>query len=160
MSENVFTMVHVLRPVKFNYSELPYTAASGLLNAMSLLFQPEHIDKIRNGTKTATRRDWSDNYNPPTLESIQIAATHLFTSEENADCYVKINQVYDQQLGEMTPEDALKEGGYSAEEFKQVWKDINGSWDPTKLVTVVEFEYIGKTRPDSNTTSESHEPIK
>ncbi len=40
----------------------------------------------------------------------------------------------------MTEEDAKKEGGYSLKEFKEVWRDINGAWDPELEVWVVEFE--------------------
>lgn len=32
---------------------------------VSLLFQPEHVESIRAGTKTATRRDWAEAYGRP-----------------------------------------------------------------------------------------------
>jgi len=40
----------------------------------------------------------------------------------------------------MTPEEALKEGGYTLEGFRRVWEEINGSWDPDEVVWVYEFQ--------------------
>lgn len=32
---------------------------------MSLLFELRHIEQLREGEKTVTRRDWDKNYNRP-----------------------------------------------------------------------------------------------
>jgi hypothetical protein len=39
-------------------------------------------------------------------------------------------------------EDAKKEGGYTFEEFRHVWEEINGFWDPDEVVTVYEFKLV------------------
>lgn len=115
---------------------------------MSLLFKPEHIDQIRNGTKTVTRRDWSSNYARPNEGTVQMATPEMFTTEEECDCFIRIESVYDQPLGEMTEDDAAAEGGYTLPEFRDVWERINGdgSWNPDQEVVVVEFEYVGRSR--------------
>lgn len=113
-----------------------------------MLFQEEHIGQIREGEKTATRRDWAENYNRPSEGSIRMASTKMFQKDANCDCYIRVTDVYQEPLGEMTEEDATKEGGYSLEEFREVWKEINGEWDPELVVDVVEFEYVGLTRPE------------
>ncbi|WP_157972447.1 hypothetical protein [Saliphagus sp. LR7] len=38
-----------------------------------------------------------------------------------------------------TPEIRV-EGSYTIDEFEAIWREINGSWDETKRITVVEFE--------------------
>lgn len=114
---------------------------------MSLLFQPEHIDQIKNGEKTATRRTWEG---PQVTEGGRyIAATEMFTSHVEAECYVTVTDFRWEPLGDMTEEDAQKEGGYTLEEFRDVWREINGEWDPERVVAVVEFEYTGsELNPD------------
>jgi hypothetical protein len=107
-----------------------------------MLFQDDHIRQIRAGEKTATRRAWET---PQVKEGgVYIASTEMFCSHEEADCYIRVTDVYKQRLRDMTAEDADKEGGYSYDEFIEVWRDINGDWRPDKEVTVVEFEYVGR----------------
>jgi len=66
--------------------------------------------------------------------------TSLFQPNEEVEVFIRATDVYKQKLKDMTEEDARKEGGYTLEEFKRVWKEINGSWDPDLEVWVVEFE--------------------
>gem|GEM_PF-5390704 len=60
-----------------------------------------------------------------------------------------ITRVYRQRLGEITPEECLKEGGYAPEGFREVWRRINGSWDPDEVVVVYEFKLHDKAQPRS-----------
>lgn len=114
-----------------------------------LLFKPPHIPLIRDGKKTATRRDWAENYPRPKPGSIRMAVTEMFTSDEECDCYIRVTDVYEEPLGELDQEDARKEGGYGIDDFREAWEQINGegSWDPDMVVDVVEFEYVGRERP-------------
>ena len=107
-----------------------------------MLFQPEHIDQIRTGEKTATRRDWD---RPQAVAgNVYQATTDMFVSHDECDCYIRATDVYQQPLGEMSERDAQLEGGYSLAEFRDLWRDLNGAWDPDALVTVVEFDYAGR----------------
>ena len=120
-----------------------------------MLFKDYHIPMIRSGSKTVTRREWAENYNPPRVGSIQIASDEMFTTDEDADCYIRILDVYDQPLGAMTDDDAQNEGDYeTVEEFIDGYEKVYGqdSWDPEKTVTVVEFEYVGRERPKKEAT--------
>jgi hypothetical protein len=110
-----------------------------------MLFQPEHIDQIRDGEKTVTRRDWD---RPQVQDGgVYIASTEMFTSHEEADCYIRVTDLYREELREMSAEDAEKEGGYSYDEFIAVWRDLHGEWSPGLEVFVVEFDYVGRQRP-------------
>ena len=116
-----------------------------------MLFKEYHIPMIRSGSKTVTRREWSENYAGPNVGSVVAATTELFVSNEDADCWIRISDRYREALGELTDEDAQKEGDYeTVDEFIEGYEDVydEGSWDPCKVVDVVEFEYVGRQHPD------------
>jgi len=115
-----------------------------------MLFKPDHIKAIREGVKTATRRDWADGYHRPSPGDVRMAVTEMFTTDEECDCYVRVTDVYQEPLGGMNHEDARKEGGYDMADFREAWEEINGKWDQELVVDVVEFEYVGRERPTEN----------
>ncbi|PSP80146.1 ASCH domain-containing protein [Halobacteriales archaeon QS_1_68_20] len=120
-----------------------------------MLFKEYHIPLIRSGSKTVTRREWDENYSGPNVGTVVAATTALFTSDEEADCYIRVLDTYEESLGEMTDEDAQKEGDYEdLEDFREGYERVygEGAWDPEKVVTVVEFEYVGRERPTNQTT--------
>lgn len=116
-----------------------------------MLFQEEHIVSIRDGEKTVTRRDWAPKYPRPSEGAVRMATTEMFATDEECDCYIRVIDVRVEALGEMDEEDADAEGGYTMEEFREAWEEINGeSWDKFQMVDVIEFEYVGQERPDEN----------
>lgn len=117
-----------------------------------MLFRDYHLPMIRSGSKTVTRREWNRRQVVP--GNVYIASDKMFTSDEEADCYIRVLEVHKQALREMTDEDARREGDYEdLAEFREGYERVygEGSWDPEKVVTVVEFEYIGTTRPEGAT---------
>lgn len=115
-----------------------------------MLFKDYHIEQIRTGDKTVTRREWSDNYHGPNEGTIVAAKTELFTHDDECDCFIRITDTYEEPLGAVTDGDAQQEGEYETrEEFIDGYEAVygNGSWNPEKVVTVVEFEYVGRSRP-------------
>lgn len=115
-----------------------------------MLFQPHHIEEIRTGEKTVTRRVWHENYARPNVGTVQMAVTNMFTTDADCDCYIRITDIRQEPLGAMTDADARKEGDYeTVDEFREGWEAINGegSWDPEQVVDVVDFEYAGRERP-------------
>lgn len=114
-----------------------------------MLFKDYHMPMIRNGSKTVTRREWSENYHGPSVGSVVAATTELFVTDEEADCYIQILERYRQPLGEMGDGDAQDEGDYAdLAEFREGYEQVygEGAWDPEKVVDVVEFEYVGEER--------------
>ncbi len=106
-----------------------------------MLFKPFHIEKIREGTKTATRRTWDRA--KVKVGNRYPAKTEMFESNDEADCWIEVTDVYQEKLGDLTYEDAQKEGGYTPTQFRDSWRDIVGEWEPDMMVYVVEFEYVG-----------------
>lgn len=116
-----------------------------------MLFKDYHISQIRNGEKTVTRREWEARQVKP--GGVYIASTEMFTSHEEADCYIEVLDVYQQPLGEMDDVDARAEGEYEdLEDFRAGYEKVygEGSWDPEKVVWVVKFVYAGRELPDDS----------
>lgn len=53
--------------------------------------------------------------------------------------YIIITKRRKQAIGDITEEDARKEGFANAEEFKQTWLKLYGQWDPKVEVGVYDF---------------------
>jgi hypothetical protein len=73
---------------------------------------------------------------------VQKAKTKMLSKEFFAELYIE--KVYKQRLGDMTDDDAYKEGGYTLEEYKEKWNEIytNSPWDDDREVWVVEFHVV------------------
>lgn len=93
---------------------------------------------IKNRTKTQTRRIWKKRRAKP--GSIHKVKTNFLSTDYH--CKIHILDVRMERLGDITPEDADREGGYTVDEYKKVWTDINGSWQPDLEVYVVDFELV------------------
>jgi uncharacterized protein YhfF len=117
-----------------------------------MIFQREHREQVRSGEKTMTRRRWDEN------DQVTAGKTYratlggnveqgMFTKREDCDCFIRVNDVYRERLGDMSESDAAREGDYSLAEFRDVWRDIHGQWNPDEQVWVVAFEYAGDQDP-------------
>ena len=104
-----------------------------------ILFKHHHVKPILSGEKTATRRKWRKRR--VRVGSVHQCKTALYTKDYFAR--VRILNVYCERLGDMTLTDYRKEGGYTKKTFIEVWKQINGSYEPNENVWVIEFELIG-----------------
>jgi len=106
------------------------------LLTQGLVFRREHVEAILEGRNTQTRR----------------RHVHLLKAgkvyDVNRDWYhgtghrILVTRVYRQRLGDITPEEARAEGGYSVEEFREAWRRIYGGWDPDEEVVVYEFKLL------------------
>ena len=103
-----------------------------------LLFKPEHVETILTDKKTQTRRIWKKPR--AKVGSVHLAKTKMLSKEYFAK--LRILDVRQERLGDITEADAQAEGGYSVDTFQQVWVSINGSWDGDMMVYVVTFERL------------------
>jgi len=108
---------------------------------LTLLFRKNQAEKIVNGAKTATRRPSRPMVRPGGTYRIRVDFFSYLPDR------IKVNSLYRQRLGDMTPRDALDEGYASLEEFRRGWEVLYGRWEEDEAVWVVEFEHIG---PDRN----------
>jgi len=96
-----------------------------------LPFSKIHAEAIIKGDKTQTSRKHKDPRLKPGM-GVRAQITHY------AD--LKITDVYRKKLGDFDEEDARREGGYTLEEFKEVWRKLHGEWNPNEYVYVIQFK--------------------
>jgi len=98
-----------------------------------LPFSKKHADDILIGRKTQTSR--KGTY--PNIKSgriVRAAITHF------AD--LEILDVNRKKLGDFDENDAQREGGYTLEQFKEVWKKLHGVWNPNEAVSIIRFRLV------------------
>jgi hypothetical protein len=104
---------------------------------LTLLWKKEYIGRILSGEKTATRRR--------SRPMVRVGGSYLIRDGffTHRDERITVNRLYTQRLGEMTEEDAEREGAPSREAFVGEWTRLYGSFDPGESVWVVEFRLAG-----------------
>jgi ParB family chromosome partitioning protein len=100
--------------------------------------QFEAIDKepILKGTKTQTSRTSVPD------PRIKAGATVRAAIWEPRVADLRITSVERKRLKYFDEEDAKREGGYTLEQFKRLWKKTRGEWDENQLVYVIHFQKI------------------
>jgi len=101
----------------------------------------KHIELILEGVKTQTRRRHKRPLKAGKIYAIKRDWFH-FTPH-----WIMITRVRKQRLGDITAEEAQAEGGYTIEEFKEVWRRISGAWDPNEVIVIYEFKILEQPEP-------------
>lgn len=103
-----------------------------------MLFTKEHIEQIISGEKIETRRLW--NTKQVKVGNSYRASESIFTKRENSPAYILVQDVYKEKLKDMSEENANAEGGYTLQEFKELWIDMHGEWNENQEVYVTRFD--------------------
>ncbi|MDD3813282.1 MAG: hypothetical protein PHZ02_01440 [Desulfocapsaceae bacterium] len=104
-----------------------------------ILFQPEHVQPILEDIKVKTRRLGKKRWN---VNTVHKAKTVMLSKDYFT--LLRILTLHQELLGAMNERDAIDEGGYTLEGYKEEWERINGknSWEAGLLVWVVQFERV------------------
>jgi ParB/RepB/Spo0J family partition protein len=96
----------------------------------TLTFNHRNYKAIMAQEKTqTTRRRLDPSLRPGTM--VRAAVSYF------AD--LQISDVVRKRLGEFTAEDARREGGYTLQQFREMWERQIGPWDPNETVYLVQF---------------------
>ena len=106
-----------------------------------LPFSKAHADTIMKQIKTQTSRKAKDPRLQPGV-TVRAQVTHF------AD--LEVTNVYRKKLGDFDDEDAKREGSYTLNEFKEVWKTLHGEWNPNETVYVIRFRLAKVVGESSN----------
>jgi ParB family chromosome partitioning protein len=100
--------------------------------------QFEAVDKehLLKGIKTQTSRT---SVPDPKIKAGAIVRAAIWEPHV-AD--LRISSVERKRLKYFDEDDAKREGGYTLEQFKKLWKKTQGEWDDDQLVYVIHFEKI------------------
>ncbi|KYH37131.1 MAG: hypothetical protein AYL28_005480 [Candidatus Bathyarchaeota archaeon B23] len=104
---------------------------------MSLAFKRRYISLIRSGVKIETRRLRRPRLRVGGIYPIRVGGELLPDR-------VRVLKIYPQRLGEMTEEEARREGFKTLEEFRRAWVNIYNHWDADLRVWVIEFRHLGE----------------
>jgi len=98
-----------------------------------LPFSKQHADSILRNVKTQTSRKAKDPKLQPGSK-VRAQITHFANLE--------ITDVYRKKLRDFDEEDAKREGGYTLDQFKEVWESLHGQWDSNESVYVIKYRLI------------------
>ncbi|GAH14707.1 unnamed protein product, partial [marine sediment metagenome] len=86
-----------------------------------------------------TRRNWKK-------VMVKVGGTYpiqLRMFQPRSECeLIKVKYLFNQRLGDMSEEEAKREGGYTLKGFRETFTVINGHWDNDLIVYVIGFKYI------------------
>lgn len=102
-----------------------------------ILFKHEHVAPILSGQKTQTRRTGKLRWK---VGAIRQAKTGYKKDSEFAK--LRILAIRSERLGDISPEDAIKEGYNSVAEYIEVFQRIYKRWDPNEVVWVIDYEKV------------------
>ena len=104
-----------------------------------LIFRYSHMRSIIDGIKIQTSRKALDSK----IKKGEIIKANLWQPNF---CQLRVKKIERKKLKDFDEEDAKREGGYTLEEFKEVWRSLHGIWNPDETVNIIHFELEKKKR--------------
>ena len=101
-------------------------------------FADKQVPKIISGEKSCTRI----NIPCPWTVGQVITAFQAVEDSDRPFALLKVTSVSEQKIGDMTEEDANKEGYESLLKFKEAWTDLHGQVNDADVVWAVGFELV------------------
>jgi len=93
---------------------------------------------IRYSLSKQTRRTGKRKYRVGSLQPV------TETWFQKPQFYIRITRHYRQRLGDVSSEEAEKEGYRTIDEFKAVWIKLHGTWNPELIADAYEFKIAKK----------------
>jgi len=109
---------------------------------LTLLWKKHFVPMILSGKKTATRRR--------ARPTVKVGGTYHIKDGffDHLPERIRVDRLFMQRLGDMTEEDAWREGPKCLRDFVAEWEELMGSWSPDEVVWVVEFHLVDPSGSD------------
>lgn len=118
-----------------------------------MLFKEKDIELIRKGIKTEDIRRWKK-------PNVEVDKIYPVKSELNffrePEIFIKILGIKKEKLGNISSEEASKEGFYDVREFHRKWIMEHKHWNPNEEVYIISFSKILEVKSIS-TEEKKHE---
>ncbi len=98
-----------------------------------MIFKPELLAKVLDGTKTMTRRKLPCRYKVDRWYMVQPGRGKFHV------CHIFLTKVRETWLGAISRGDAKREGFKNTSDFSEYWLRINGVYNPHERVAVIEW---------------------
>jgi hypothetical protein len=111
---------------------------SGMVGARSrgsLLFRPDDVRLVQYGSKTISIRPLRKTR----MRAGMVYDAKLSIVADRPFARLLVTDIYRRRLGELTDEEAVRDGAGSIGEFRKRWEAQAGGWDPSEIVRVIEF---------------------
>lgn len=104
-----------------------------------MIFGPDLIGKVLDGTKDVTRRRLHGR-------PIRYKVGHTYAVQpgrgKEAVGRIRVTGVRTERLSHITTNEVRREGFTSFGLFMNYWIQLHGTWDPEEEVAVIEFELV------------------
>lgn len=104
-----------------------------------MLFKHEHLEKIYAGLKVRTRRLWKR----PHARVSGIYPIKLKLFEKKNYGFIRVNAIRQENLLDITENEAWLEGGYTRYTFLEKWFEINPKSPENPELYVIDFQFQG-----------------
>ncbi len=104
-----------------------------------MIFTKKHLEMIRKGKKTETRRIWKV---PHVKVGGEYGTRTSRREKEAGNPRIRVIEMHKELLRDMCGMDAIHEGCESLDRFKGIWEGLHGEWDEKQEVTVIRFEVV------------------
>lgn len=104
----------------------------------TLVFRPEEVRLVQFGAKTILVRPLRKTR----MRAGSIYDAKLSVVAERAFARLLVTDIYRRRLGQLTEEEAIRDGAASLEDFRSRWKATFGTWNPSELIRVIEFRTL------------------
>lgn len=98
-----------------------------------MIFSPEMVEKVMDGSKVVTRRRLPTRYQAGKMYAVQPGRGKRHVG------HIEVLGVNTESLWSITEEDARLEGFANRSDFKRYWKLLHGTWKPLTEVARIAF---------------------
>jgi hypothetical protein len=120
---------------------------AGMMGARSrgsLLFRPDEVRLVQYGSKSISVRPLRKTR----MRAGMVYDAKLSVVSDRPFARLLVTDIFRCRLGDITEEQAVRDGAGSLGEFRRRWEASAGGWDPSETVRVIEFRSLRSFRMD------------